>query len=774
MSRHTLQNLKRIGVTESAKFSALLMLQTCSLSIALGGPWKQTLFFTCFIFAHIASGAITWLHIKKTDTKFSLPELIIFGFLISYILVGSCQLILRPWTSHAHLISALTPLLLAILLCNRNRGRSSQFDLANTTQFTTFSILLAAPIALSFSVPELIPLYIIPIIAVLMTTKKYALARSAWRIGIADRFTTLGVAIVFFSVIFHFVSARIRGASVALNLLGDDELFDFAHSRGFTRWGINENINFVGDNFRLYKFAQVWLGSLIEIFPTSVLITSTFLPILFFTLIALALWVFTFSLSQSQSAANIGSILIFLQASTPEPFMIERRPLYLISTFLIIVGAILSIDYFKKPSGWRLCLCAFFSFVIFSTRLQYALVYFVGTTAFGILSLRRDWSSIKSFIKAMLFVLSGICISYLVFYTRGQLNTAELSLRDLGESISTLANSVGIRVFIPLFILCLIREIPMNFRFSLVMVAVSTLFYVGVPGDSTWRYPIEIILIFSVPLFAIMIHEHLPSFNNRLSVLIFVLFIVLGFSNRALYDIVKWRDFERLGIYSGISRIATSEGWDQSISIFIQLAIVLLIILGIARLFKRRVELLTNCFLVIFSFFFGVWLAADLRVFTSRESLKISVLRHEISPTTRWIEQEDFVSALSFFLANSNKDDIFATNAHKYDADYSQNGSSLIITSLTGRRSYAEAPAFDRSTPSDTNDDFFTRMRVSLEFPKSPSQELLDILRKKDVKWFIVDLKNTELRTWEPWAKVRYINAEIAVLELALESSDST
>jgi hypothetical protein len=60
-------------------------------------------------------------------------------------------------------------------------------------------------------------------------------------------------------------------------------------------------------------------------------------------------------------------------------------------------------------------------------------------------------------------------------------------------------------------------------------------------------------------------------------------------------------------------------------------------------------------------------------------------------------------------------------------------------------------------------------MRISLEFPETPSRELLTILTNAHVKWFVVDLERTELRDWEPWATTRFINDKVAILELATD-----
>ena len=59
------------------------------------------------------------------------------------------------------------------------------------------------------------------------------------------------------------------------------------------------------------------------------------------------------------------------------------------------------------------------------------------------------------------------------------------------------------------------------------------------------------------------------------------------------------------------------------------------------------------------------------------------------------------------------------------------------------------------------------RLNTSQDFPNFPSRDLLANMLKEDVKWFVVDLGNTELRDWEPWATTRFMNEKVAILELA-------
>lgn len=757
------------GLTNALRFVAILVLQMCSLSIALGAPWREAIYFTFLVLLQVLSGAVTWMHLRSQATVFSLPELIVFGFTISYGVVGICQLILQPLMPNAHLVSVFSPVVLAIVLTFSRETRTSEISINHSGKSVLYPILFAAPLAMSFSVFELIPSYILPLFMFLVINRRLLSKRSIHKRRLEPSFVFLSGFIVLISVVFYQLSYSIRKAPAGLSLLGDDELFDFAHSRGYTLWGISENINFVGDNIRLYKFAQVWLGTLLESAPSSVLLTSTLIPVFFFTLISLAFWSLTFVISKSSAAANIGAIMIFLQASLPEPYMIERRPLYLISALLIVVGANFCLEYMADSNSRYLLLLTLFSFLFFSTRIQYATLLFVGILTFELLQLKRKTASFRSVMLKILSIAIGSITSFFIFYQRGIANTEDIGVRNLNESISSLANSLGFRVFFLLTIFALLVKVKPQHHLLVIIVCASFLFYLLAPGHETWRYPIEVVLIASAPLLAVLLHQLLPLVTKKGLIAITSIAFSFGFANRVIYDVVKWRQPDDVPHFFKFLQTMTTEGWPQFWFSAIQLFVLTLLIAAAIRRFKPQIYL-GSCVFLVFSYYFGVLLATDFRAFTSSDKISASVLIHSPTPTTRWIEQDDYSLALKYFVSASKTDDIFATNAHKYDEDYARYGSSLIITSLTGRRSFAEAPNFDRSTPSNPNDEFFVRTRVSIEFPNTPSASNFETLRRSNVKWFIIDLDNTKVRNWEPWAKIRFINNKVAVLELADDS----
>ena len=83
-----------------------------------------------------------------------------------------------------------------------------------------------------------------------------------------------------------------------------------------------------------------------------------------------------------------------------------------------------------------------------------------------------------------------------------------------------------------------------------------------------------------------------------------------------------------------------------------------------------------------------------------------------------------------------------------------------------------EAPGYEQGTREITLAKLAPRIEASLGFPVTPSLESAKFLNDSGVRWLIVDLARTPLRSWEPWATIRFINSRIAILELNPKASD--
>ena len=141
-----------------------------------------------------------------------------------------------------------------------------------------------------------------------------------------------------------------------------------------------------------------------------------------------------------------------------------------------------------------------------------------------------------------------------------------------------------------------------------------------------------------------------------------------------------------------------------------------------------------------------------------------------------WYTQSDRITAINWLRENSRTDDIFAHNTLVPNYKQTSYSASLILGDVTHRRAYAEAtygenlqkayPKIKFRQSQNLREDL-QRLDTSYFFPIDPSWFWLKNLQKANVKWFVVDLTNTTLREWEPWATTRFINEKVAILELA-------
>ena len=141
-----------------------------------------------------------------------------------------------------------------------------------------------------------------------------------------------------------------------------------------------------------------------------------------------------------------------------------------------------------------------------------------------------------------------------------------------------------------------------------------------------------------------------------------------------------------------------------------------------------------------------------------------------------WFVDADRLEALAWIKNNTARDDIFAQNNSLPDFSTTAYAESMIISSSVHRRAYIESANstevqidYPRHVTHQTERQRkeLLRFNTSFRFPITPSNFDLNNLRKENVKWFVVDLGNTPLRDWEPWATTRFMNEKVAILELA-------
>ena len=174
---------------------------------------------------------------------------------------------------------------------------------------------------------------------------------------------------------------------------------------------------------------------------------------------------------------------------------------------------------------------------------------------------------------------------------------------------------------------------------------------------------------------------------------------------------------------------------------------------------------------------FGISVATSYRTVSNHYRYGFDLVG-EMDPNSPliWYVDTERIEALAWLRDNTKRDDIFAQNTSIPDYRTTAYSASLIVSGASHRRAYIEGTygtelQYDYSR--DVNlqtprlKEQLKRLDTSFNFPITPSSDLLRNLRKENVKWFVVDLTNTTLRDWEPWATTRFMNEKVAILELA-------
>jgi hypothetical protein len=268
---------------------------------------------------------------------------------------------------------------------------------------------------------------------------------------------------------------------------------------------------------------------------------------------------------------------------------------------------------------------------------------------------------------------------------------------------------------------------------------------------------------------AILLAHIFANLSDLRSSIFYGFVALIGIFARLAFDWFKWKPQDA---YSGAKRVfhhfLTSSSSEVAFNL---LSFTLLSLFSWFAL--RPGSTCRNKFLVIAAiscfFSFGVSVCTNFRYVTNKLRYNNDLFSKQAEgPDLRWLADTHFIEAAKYFKDNSARDDIFATNVHRYNDDYQAYGSSLIVSSIIERRSYVEAPFFDRRGDRESNPpEFEIRLNASIQFPIDPGIGYLADLNEKHVKWFVVDLSNTTLRDWEPWATTRFINEKVAILELA-------
>ena len=749
-------------------FCCIFILEIYGLSIALGGRWVETSFFFAVCISQVLAGSFIWLEICR-ERKIPLPELLAMGFAIGVSLAAGSQLVIRDLLGVKLLISPYLPIIFTATFYYFKRSNRKSIQITNVNTKTLIWLLLPAPLAMAHYVPILVFSFIVPFACISLLFLKHSSLDNVISNFSKKDILFYSLSIFAFSAITKICLEVLYNSLNAITSIDNDILFDYAHAKGFSIWGISENINVVGESFSYYKFTHLWMGPLILTTPlSSPLLLTTLVPILFYCFIGFALWAVTRFLTQVESVANLTSLIFFFAMTSPEPYVIQTRPLYLMANFsLLCAFIVVSKDWDSKKSLFTAH--ALVAFALASIRLQFALIFIAGLFFAEIYRFLKDKRDFNRSVVVLTSMSLGLLSSIAIFYSSTDSANYEIGRQPFSKLLGSTIDALLLKSILPIILVVIVKIKLKRFERVFFIIFASLLYHFLFPQNPTHRDDFWIVLIFSAPFLTLLTLEALNASSSRKILLKYSGFLLIGIFFRLSYDLNKWSDPSNQSEILALLKYSS----DQGSKIIISMVALVLVFTCIQSFKKTNNALFTSTVALALTFFmFGIGFATTLRsVTTELRYAGQAFAPHEATSITQWFLDDDLKQSLNEFSKLSEVNDIFATNVHPYDESMSNYGSTLVLTSLTGRRSLVEAPGYEQGKRETTIAKLAPRIEVSLGFPIAPSAEVAKYLIDSGVRWFIVDLARTPIRSWEPWATTRFINKKIAILEINLKAS---
>ncbi|MEI8023210.1 MAG: hypothetical protein WCH63_03380, partial [Actinomycetota bacterium] len=475
------------SLREVLMFCAVLIVEIYSLSVSFGGPFFEVGYFLLVVISQTFAGAYIWAKLRQTDKTLPLPELLAMGFAIGSASAAISQLIIRDLLDIRLFLSPLIPIIGVAIWLITKRDPQLPVTITHANTNTLLWLLFPAPLALSFFIWELYFVFIIPLFILVIAMKSTRTANEY----------LLMLALTVLSAVFGVLVRIAHPISVALGLVGGDEIMDEGFAIGFTNWGIDAHIGRVGDSFAYYKLSHCWLGPLLELSGASPMIISTsVMPLTVFTFVGLALWSLSHVVFKYSDAANLAAILFFVGNSLPEPDNLAIRVGQCLVVVYLLTGVTALLKTWSIHSIEMLVVATAF-FIIFATRLQYGLFVLLGYSIHKLTMLIRHKVRFGHCLLLAIVVALSLVLCFLIFFNEPAHATGTPNQESLLGLFLLLASFVAVRSIIPL--LTLKRNLSVQFELPLLIVVSAILIFFLIPLSALANAPsLTIALLISV------------------------------------------------------------------------------------------------------------------------------------------------------------------------------------------------------------------------------------------------------------------------------------
>ena len=782
-------NSESNSLREVLLFCAVLVVEVYSLAVAFGGPFFEVGYFLLVVISQTFAGAYIWAQLRRTDKILPLPELLAMGFAIGSASAAISQLIIRDLLGIRLFLSPLVPIIgVAIwLLAKRNPRLPVTITHANTN--TLLWLLFPAPLALMTYSMFLLPLFISPLLLAIYFAKR----RKILQISPTFKLLTFISLFCFLTAVIYRISIAGTNSEIGIDPYADDIRFDVVQSIGFAKWGINTNIELANTSEAYYKISHLWLAPIMNVDAQSLMnISVTILPIFLILMTGLAFFAITLQMSANHKAAGVAACLYFTQTDFNESFGINLRSVWLLGGFYLIAFGVFALRFIKIGANNQTLSLFIAAFIISGTR--FFLAPFMISFIFFIRNrfLPSMWTFLYTNFLSGIYICAGIATSLFMF-SRGTDSTLYSSMKiSAADSPVSLMTTLlfGFKATMPtvgllvVVMICVSRY--QNLRlYVLASSMVFVFLQLWAPRMSAYTTDALVpYLITLTPLFAVIIVNTFENvqYKARASLIVICSTVPIGLILKISHDSVRDELYYDSIFKDLVISLMSKEYLVNLVLLAGCLLLTLLLTIRFQTATKNIVLPLLLCAVVLGNI--GVKVGSLIRPITEYFRYSEALFGGERdSLLMRWEENGDLSFGLKMVNLISSENDLIASNfgLHRTINFNDGNRSQIIVSRrfyISGRYEYFATSfptTFTEKYPHISDYDkkrnnfarmIRERMNTSMDFPNYPSRDLLANMRKENVKWFVVDLANTELRDWEPWATTRFMNEKVAILEL--------
>jgi hypothetical protein len=381
-----------------------------SITLAMNFHIRESILFALFTTLNITCGLILYTFIKRTK-EFNTAELLGIGIALGTSCPAIINVVLRFVGITSHLTTLVFPLLMIPTIpILRRKLRDQKVKISAISVFDLHLILFTSLISGLAWTNSLLPYSTLMgtfFVLIFFLRKKQSLDKTITQTILSHGNIVSMIAFPFLALISSTISSWWRKAPIWKELIGVDVAFDEAQSHGVSSFGITDNILRASNPTKGHILTHAWAGDIASFLDLPRFLSTGgvgfSLGIIGISSIVIALAIREFD---SINVGRIALLIIFLQASLPEEFLIVAAPRMANSLSLLLLFSFLFLylDYSKKELNLPYFILPLFMSLLTLAKLHWGMVAVSAIAFVGFCDLVRQKTLSSTYIPIISFL----------------------------------------------------------------------------------------------------------------------------------------------------------------------------------------------------------------------------------------------------------------------------------------------------------------------------------------------------------------------------------